>query len=92
MLSLRQRETLKFSVKRSHSCLPEQLSPETFKLPLEYVHVDDIEGSKETSEKAKQITKDNDAILLKGQFQIKACHSSSKELCRAGYSWDEMLC
>ena len=72
--------------------------PEAAKELQEHVYVDDIGGSKETSAEAKKITKDIDTILGKGQFQIKAWHSNSKEIDQSkgerfidllGHRWDK---
>ena len=42
--------------------------------------MDDINGSRETTAKAKQITKDIDTILKEGHFRIKAWHSDQTEI------------
>ena len=54
--------------------------PEAAKELEDHVYVDDIGGSRATVVKAKQITKDIDAILKKGHFQIKAWHSNRAEI------------
>ena len=46
----------------------------------DHVYMDDIGGSRETTEKAKQITNGIDTILKKGHFQIKAWHSNETEI------------
>ena len=48
--------------------------PEAAKEPRTHVYVDDIGGSRENEDKSKQITSEIDAILSKGQFQIKQWH------------------
>jgi len=50
--------------------------PEAAKEVQEHVYVDDVGGSRETTEKVKQMTNGIDAILKKGHFQIKAWHSN----------------
>lgn len=63
----------------------------------EHSYVDDIGGSRENSSKVKQITNEIDAILSKGQFQIKEWHSNDKEVDRTnerhtkflGQEWDK---
>ena len=52
--------------------------PEAAKEPRTHVYVDDIGGSRENEDKSKQITSEKDAILSKGQFQIKQWHSNKK--------------
>ena len=52
--------------------------PEAAKEPQTHVYVDDIGGSRENEDKSKQITSEKDAILSKGQFQIKQWHSNKK--------------
>ena len=42
--------------------------------------MDDINGSRETTAKAKQITNDIDTILKEGHFRIKAWHSDQTEI------------
>ena len=54
--------------------------PEAAKEVQDHVYVDDVGGSRETTEKVKQITNDIDAILKKGHFQIKAWHSNEAEI------------
>ena len=54
--------------------------PEAAKEVQDHVYVDDVGGSRETTEKVKQITNDIDAILKKGHFQIKAWHSNEADI------------
>ena len=54
--------------------------PEAAKEVQDHVYVDDVGGSRETTEKVKQITNDIDAILKKGHFQIKVWHSNEAEI------------
>ena len=59
--------------------------PEAAKELRTHVYVDDIGGSRENEDKSKQITSEIDAILNKGQFQIKQWHSNNKNV----YQTDE---
>ena len=54
--------------------------PEAAKELRTHVYVDDIGGSRENEDKSKQITSEIDAILSKGQFQIKQWHSNNKKV------------
>ena len=54
--------------------------PEAAKELRTHVYVDDIGGSRENEDKSKQITSEIDAILSKGQFQIKQWHSNNKKI------------
>ncbi|KAK3730657.1 hypothetical protein QZH41_007940 [Actinostola sp. cb2023] len=72
--------------------------PEAAKELQEHAYVDDIGGSRPNVTEAKQITEDIDTILAKGQFQIKAWHSNSKEIDQSegeqstdllGHKWDK---
>ena len=54
--------------------------PEAAKELQQHVYVDDVDGSRETATKAKQITNHIDAILEKGHFQIKSWHSNQAEI------------
>ena len=54
--------------------------PEAAKELQDHVYVDDIGGSRATVVKAKQTSKDIDAILTKGHFQIRAWHSNRAEI------------
>ena len=54
--------------------------PEAAKELLEHTYVDDVGGSKPIVDEAIQFTSGIDKILGKGQFQIKAWHSSYKEV------------
>ena len=54
--------------------------PEAAKELPTHVYVDVIGGSRENEDKTKQITSEIDAILSKGQFQIKQWHSSNKKV------------
>ena len=64
----------------------------------EHAYVDDIAGSKLQESEAKQVTKDIDTILAKGQFEIKAWHSNHKDIDQSdgeesvdllGHRWDK---
>ena len=64
------------------------------------MYVDDIGGSRETVTKAKQIISHIDAVLAKGNFQIKTWHSNEAEIDQSngerftdllGLSWDKQL-
>lgn len=66
----------------------------------QHVYVDDIGGSRETVTKAKQIISHIDAVLAKGNFQIKTWHSNEAEIDQSngerftdllGLSWDKQL-
>ena len=66
----------------------------------QHVYVDDIGGSRETVSKAKQIISHIDAVLAKGNFQIKTWHSNEAEIDQSngerftdllGLSWDKQL-
>ena len=54
--------------------------PEAAKKLRTHVYVDDIEGSRESEAKRKQVTSEIDTILQTGQFQIKAWHSNNKNI------------
>lgn len=66
----------------------------------QHVYVDDIGGSRETVTKAKQIISHIDAVLAKGNFQIKTWHSNEAEIDQSngerftdllGLSWHKQL-
>lgn len=72
--------------------------PEASRELREHVYVDDIGGSRPTTDEAKQITSEIDRILEKGQFRIKCWHSNSKEVDQSdgerytdllGHKWDK---
>ena len=72
--------------------------PEAARELQDHTYVDDAGGSKATLTEAKQITNAIDAILGKGQFQIKAWHSNRKEIDQSngerftdllGHRWDK---
>ena len=63
-----------------------------------HAYVDDIAGSKSNSTEAKKVTEEIDTVLGKGQFQIKAWHSSCSEIDQSsgerftdllGHKWDK---
>jgi hypothetical protein len=58
----------------------QQEFPEASRELQEHSYVDDIGGSRENSSSVKKITNEIDAILNKGQFQIKEWHSNHKEV------------
>ena len=72
--------------------------PEAAREVQDHTYVDDVGGSKATLTEAKQTTNAIDAILGKGQFQIKAWHSNRKEIDQSngerftdllGHRWDK---
>ena len=74
--------------------------PEAAEELRQHVYVDDIGGSRETVTKAKQIISHIDAVLAKGNFQIKTWHSNEAEIDQSngerftdllGLSWDKQL-
>ena len=54
--------------------------PQAAKELRTHFYVDDIGGCRENEDKTKQITSDIDAILSKGEFQIKQWHSNNKKV------------
>ena len=54
--------------------------PEAAKELQERTYVDDIGGSRPTAGEAKHVTTTINKVLGKGQFQIKAWHSTSQEV------------
>ena len=74
--------------------------PEAAEKLRQHVYVDDIGGSRETVNKVKQIISHIDAVLTKGNFQIKTWHSNQEEIDQSnserftdllGLSWDKQL-
>ena len=74
--------------------------PEAAEELRQHVYVDDIGGSRETVTKVKQIISHIDAVLAKGNFQIKTWHSNEAEIDQSngerftdllGLSWDKQL-
>ena len=72
--------------------------PEAAKELQERTYVDDIGGSRPTAGEAKHVTTTINKVLGKGQFQIKAWHSTSQEVDQTsgerytdwlGHKWDK---
>ena len=72
--------------------------PEAAKELQERTYVDDIGGSRPTAAEAKHVTTTINKVLGKGQFQIKAWHSTSQEVDQTsgerytdllGHKWDK---
>ena len=73
--------------------------PEAAKELEERTYVDDIGGSRPSTEEAKHVTNTIDKVLAKGQFQIKAWHSNSPKVDQSsgderftdllGHRWDK---
>ena len=71
------------------------MSKEEFQAAAEVLHkqsyVDDIGGSCKDSSSVKQITTEIDAILNKGQFNIKEWHSNHKKVDQSGERYTSFL-
>ena len=74
--------------------------PEAAEELRQHVYVDDIGGSREKVTKVKKIISHIDAVLAKGNFQIKTWHSNEAEIDQSngerftdllGLSWDKQL-
>ena len=74
--------------------------PEAAEELRQHMYVDDISGSRETVTEVKNIISHIDAVLAKGNFQIKTWHSNQEEIDQSnrqrytdlfGLSWDKQL-